>query len=66
MDETVKPKPKRSPQVRLENLDAQTVRALSKITGISIPHLLRQAIALLEAKHSKKADPGKDRDAAVL
>ena len=55
MDETVKPPaPKRQPQVRLENLDANTVRAISRKTGIAIPYLLRDAVALLEAKHGKK------------
>jgi hypothetical protein len=42
---------KRNPQVRLENLDANTIRKLSKATGIEIPYLLREAVLLLQAKY---------------
>ena len=42
---------KRQAQVRLENLDANTVRKLSKSTGIEIPYLLREAVQLLVQKY---------------
>ena len=59
MDEPVKPKVKRAPQVRLENLDAQTVRKLSRSTGIEIPYLLRQAVQLLTEEWERRAEANK-------
>ena len=57
MDEQVKaPARKRQPQVRLENLDANTIRAISRKTGIPIPYLLREAVQLLGAKHAVKTN----------
>lgn len=55
MDQEVKPpRAKRAAQVRLENLDANTVRKLARQTGIEIPYLLREAVQLLVAKHPAK------------
>lgn len=51
MDE-VKTKVKRAPQVRLENLDANTVRKISRSSGVEIPYLLREAVQLLQAKYA--------------
>jgi hypothetical protein len=51
MDVEVRPKQKRAPQVRLENLDANTIRKLSRQTGIEIPYLLREAVQLLQQKY---------------
>ncbi len=55
MDETVKTQ--RQPQVRLENLDANTVRHLAQALNVPIPYLLREAVQLLVAKHGKKVKP---------
>lgn len=53
MDSEVnKPKAKRQAQVRLENLDANAVRKLSKAYNIEIPYLLREAVQLLQAKYN--------------
>lgn len=52
MDSEVKQKSKRQAQVRLENLDANQVRKLSKAYGIEIPYLLREAVQLLQAKYN--------------
>lgn len=53
MDEQVRPiAKKREPQVRLERLDADTVRKLARSSGIAVPYLLREAVQLLQAKHS--------------
>lgn len=57
MDSEVKTKVKRAPQVRLENLDANMIRTISRKTGMQIPYLLREAVQLLEAKYSKSATP---------
>jgi hypothetical protein len=45
---------KRQQQVRLETLDANTVRKLARQTGIEIPYLLREAVQLLVAKYPAK------------
>lgn len=54
MDSEVKTKVKRAPQVRLENLDANTVRKISRSSGVEIPYLLREAVQLLQAKYATK------------
>lgn len=60
MDETVsKPKPKRQTQVRLEVLDANTVRKISREAGIAVPYLLREAVQLLQAKYTVRVSGGK-------
>jgi hypothetical protein len=56
MDTEVKPNPpraKREAQVRLEKLDADTVRKLAKTTGVAVPYLLREAVTLLQTKYAK-------------
>ncbi len=55
MDDQVKTQ--RQPQVRLENLDANTVRHLARELNVPIPYLLREAVQLLVAKHGKKVKP---------
>jgi hypothetical protein len=52
VDSEVKQKPKRQAQVRLENLDANQIRKLSKAFGIEIPYLLREAVQLLQSKYN--------------
>lgn len=54
MDSEVKTKAKRAPQVRLENLDANTVRKISRSSGVEIPYLLREAVQLLQARYAGK------------
>jgi hypothetical protein len=55
VDSEVKQKPKRQAQVRLENLDANTVRKIARSSGVEIPYLLREAVQLLQAKYSVKS-----------
>lgn len=45
-------RPKRAQQVRLEKLDADTIRKVSKDSGIGVPYLLREAVTLLQTKYS--------------
>lgn len=64
MDDTVRPSPKikRQVQVRLEKLDADTVRRVARETGISVPYLLREAVQLLTRKHAPvetRPEPGR-------
>jgi hypothetical protein len=49
-----KPKAKRQQQVRLEKLDADALRKLSRISGIEIPYLLREAVQLVIGVHAAK------------
>jgi hypothetical protein len=53
VDSEVKRKPNRQAQVRLENLDANTVRKIARTSGVEIPYLLREAVQLLQAKYSQ-------------
>jgi len=54
MDNEVKAPPKkRQEKVRLEKLDADTVRQVSRQSGIAVPYLLREAVSLLQAKYAK-------------
>jgi hypothetical protein len=57
MDDQVKPptpaRPKRAAQVRLEKLDADTIRKVAKLSGVEVPYLLREAVSLVQAKYSK-------------
>lgn len=54
MDDMTRPTPakKRQPQVRLEKLDANTIRKVSRDSGIEVPYLLREAVQLLQAKYA--------------
>lgn len=55
MDDQVKApaaRPKRAPQVRLEKLDADTIKKLARSSGVEVPYLLREAVTMLQAKYS--------------
>ena len=52
MEEQIKPKAKRQAQVRLEKLDADSVRKISRDSGVAVPYLLREAVQLLQVKYA--------------
>jgi hypothetical protein len=56
MDDQVKlptqARPKRAQQVRLEKLDADTIRKVSRSSGVEVPYLLREAVQLIQAKYT--------------
>jgi hypothetical protein len=54
VDDITKQSPRpRVVQVRLEKLDADTVRKISKASGVGVPYLLREAVTLLQTKYAK-------------